>query len=298
MNTAQDKKTFRQRFRKRFKELHFWYLRSRCFCSPKFLRIFFANKGCCKTLLCYPDKPRSYHVLYEICKQLGWRITSDLNYPADLAIYFEDTTVRTKDSALKTYEKDHTILNINSTDISKSHVDEVFKEVFGYAMSIDPETFEGKCVRKSDKNAVHDGTILECPTKREDGYVYQKLVNSSCGKDKVMDMRIHIFKGAIPFLLRRYKNTKDIFHMTIDAEIAETDELLSGEEQEKIIAYCNKLGIDYGELDALRDNDDGLLYIVDANNTPAGPIGPIFFDKEKYHAWLERISEAFVQHLT
>ena len=31
------------------------------------------------------------------------------------------------------------------------------------------------------------------------------------------------------------------------------------------------MGIDYGELDILRDNNDGRIYIVDANNTPSGP---------------------------
>ncbi len=219
-------------------------------------------------------------------------MTNDLSDECvNLAIHFRDTTVRDTNSSLHTYSENHEVLNLHSTDISKRHIDEVFGEVFGYAMSVDPETYKGTCVRKSDTNAVHDGAI------REEGYVYQKLVNSYCGNDQVMDMRIHIFRDTIPFLLKRYKNTNDIFHMTVGAEIAETDELLSKDEQEKILMYCKKLGIDYGELDALRDNDDGNLYIVDANNTPAGPIGPIFFNKKKYKVWIERISKAFEVYL-
>jgi hypothetical protein len=248
-------------------------------------------------LLSYPDKPKSYHILYEICKHLGWKITNDLTKDADLAIYFEDVTCRNKDEAMKEYEKEHEVLNSESYDISKKHIDDVFFEVFGYRMSIDPKTHQGACVRKSDINAVHDGTVLECPVEPETGYVYQKLINTDLGDGRVMDIRIHIFKDTIPFLLRRYKSTEDIFHMTIGAEIAETDELLSLEEQEKIIEYCKKLGIDYGELDALRDKKDGRLYIVDVNNTPAGPIGPIYYDRKKYKEWIKRISDEFKRHL-
>ena len=294
----QNKKTVTERMRGRFKEWRFWFLRTRFFCSPTFLKKYFCHGASCKVLFAYPQKPKSYHVLYEICKHLGWRITDNPNACVDLAIYFEDTTVRTKDAILRDYEKRHEILNIRSTDISKNHVDKIFEKVFGYAMSIDPETYQGTCVRKSNTNAKHDGVVLQCPTPREEGYVYQKLVNSHCGDDKVMDMRIHIFRDSIPFLLKRYKNIQDIFHMTVDTEIAETNELLSKEEQEKVLEYCRELGIDYGELDALRDNEDSKLYIVDANNTPAGPIGPIFFNKEKYKVWIERISDAFEKHLT
>ena len=31
------------------------------------------------------------------------------------------------------------------------------------------------------------------------------------------------------------------------------------------------MNLEYGDLDILRDNDDGRIYIVDANNTPHGP---------------------------
>ena len=291
------KKTLPQRLKGKMKEWRFWYLRTRLFCSPKFLRKHFGKAHSCKTLFSYPDKPKSYHVLYEICKHLGWKITSNPNKCADVAIFFRDTTLREKDTLIEEYAKKHEVLNIESTDISKQHIDTIFEEVFGYAMSIDPETYQGVCVRKSDVNAVHDGTLLKCPTPKETGYVYQKFVNGDLGTGQVMDMRIHIFKDAIPFLLKRYKNKDDMFHMTVGAEPAETDELLSKDEQEKILQYCKKLGIDYGELDALRDNEDGRLYIVDANNTPAGPIGPIFFDKEKYAVWIEQISKAFEKHI-
>jgi len=289
--------TLPKRAKSKYYEIMFFNMRSRIPFSLKFIRAYIKNGFKTKTLLAYPEKPEIYHILYEICKHLGWRITNNLNKKADLAIFFEDVTVRPKYPELEEYAKTHPVLNNECHDISKSHIDEVFKEVFGYEMSVDPHTFKGRCVRKSDTNAVHDGLVVECPVEPEEGYVYQKLVNSDCGDGRVMDIRIHVFKDAIPFLLKRYKNEDDIFHITVDAEIAETDELLSKDEQEKVIEYCKKLGMDYGELDALRDNNDGKLYIVDANNTPAGPIGPIYRDKEKYGPWLTRISQDFEKYL-
>ncbi len=281
----------------RYGEFMFWKMRTRILFSPKFIRACAKNDFKCKTLLTYPEKPKIYHVIYEICKNLGWNITNNPNKKADLAIFFEDTTMRKHYSVLEEIKKRMPVLNGECYDISKKTVDKIFKEVFGYEMSVDPKTHTGVCVRKSDTNAVHDGKVINCPTEPEDGYVYQKLVNTELGDGRVMDMRIHIFKENIPFLLKRYKNIDDIFHMTVGAEAAETDELLSKDEQEKIIKYCKKIGLDYGELDALRDNDDGKLYIVDVNNTPAGPIGPIYNDKEKYKEWLELISNAFEKYL-
>ena len=38
-----------------------------------------------------------------------------------------------------------------------------------------------------------------------------------------------------------------------------------------MLRFARALGIDYGELDILRDRDDGRIYIVDVNNTPFGP---------------------------
>lgn len=38
-----------------------------------------------------------------------------------------------------------------------------------------------------------------------------------------------------------------------------------------ILNFCKEIGLDYGELDILRDKDDKKIYIVDVNNTPWGP---------------------------
>jgi hypothetical protein len=35
--------------------------------------------------------------------------------------------------------------------------------------------------------------------------------------------------------------------------------------------YCRKIGLEYGEIDILRSDEDGKIYIIDVNNTPWWP---------------------------
>jgi hypothetical protein len=46
---------------------------------------------------------------------------------------------------------------------------------------------------------------------------------------------------------------------------------LSEQECQNIIMYCQKIGLEYGEIDILRSDDDGKIYIIDVNNTPWWP---------------------------
>ena len=50
-----------------------------------------------------------------------------------------------------------------------------------------------------------------------------------------------------------------------------TSNVLSGSEVALCQAFCREIGLEFGELDVLRDKESGRIYIVDANNTPVGP---------------------------
>jgi len=243
------------------------------------------------TILFYPEAPKTYHTLYKICNHLGWDITTNPEDQFDTVIFFEDTTKRTIPQKLQAIAQSKQVLNLHSTDISKSHVNAVFEEVFGYAMSVDPETYEGTCVRKSDTNAVHDGTIIECPSPREDGYVYQKYVDTVDTNGRAYDLRLHLFNKQVPIVIKRYKDPNDLFNITIDAEFVEPHSVLSESELTHIAHFAEKLGIDYGEFDALRDSSDGKLYIVDTNNTPAGPIGPLYEKPADLERWFNDVAQ-------
>ena len=245
-----------------------------------------------KTILFYPEKPKNFHILYKICHKLGYKITNDPHSNADLVIYFEDKTKREEDSSLVNLSKKYNIINLNCKDISKQRVDKVFSKVFGYSLLIDPEKFSGKCVMKSDENAKHDGKIIDCPVKRIPGYTYQKIVNNQYG-DEVLDLRTPIFANTIPYVYNKYRSVDDRFsNRNARVFITETTKTFSEKEIELISVFAQKFGLNYGEIDILRDRDSKKIYIVDVNNTPAGP--PNHISVKGYAYALQKLSNLFI----
>ncbi len=46
------------------------------------------------------------------------------------------------------------------------------------------------------------------------------------------------------------------------------EEVFTPEEIENILKLADQLNVDYGELDILRDNEDGKVWVLDVNKTP------------------------------
>jgi hypothetical protein len=184
-------------------------------------------------------------------------------------------------------------MNINCTDISKDKISQIFEEVFGYGLNINPKKFIGECVKKNNLNAKHDGIIIKCPVENiEEGFVYQKILNNKIDNDLVMDLRTPVFKGVIPFIFLKYKKMKDRFTNDLyKSVIASCSEHLTEEEIKKISEFCLQLKLDYGELDILRNKDDGKIYIVDVNYTPWGP--PAKLSESENKMAVIRMSESF-----
>lgn len=244
-----------------------------------------------KTVLFYPEKPKPFHVLYKIFHILGYKITTDLNIKADLVIHFNDTTTRELDPVLVNLGRQQKVVNINCNDISKKNVDKVFESVFGYGSIIDPATYSGKCVKKSDDNAKHDGVIIECPAEPEKGFVYQKIINNQDG-DIVLDLRAPVINNKIPFVYKKYRSASRRFeNINISVAMVPVEEVFTPQEVKNILAFSKQFGLDYGELDILRDNGDGKLYIVDVNNTPSGP--PNHIPKDQYKLAINEIARTF-----
>ena len=247
-----------------------------------------------KVILFYPMKPHMWHVIYLICNSLGYVITNDPRARFDLAMAFEDTTVREKDRTLSDLLKTYTVLNGHCDDISKARVNKVFAESFGYGTTIDPRTYWDVYVKKIDTNGLHQAELLDKPSEPEKGFVYQKLIDSQMDKDSVLDIRTFIFGDSIPFTLYRKHSVHDRFRDgTIVAWRVDTDKAFTREEQASIIRFCKAFGLDYGELDILRDNKDGKIYVVDVNNTPSGPRPGVHMKKEDYELFVAELSAAF-----
>jgi hypothetical protein len=187
------------------------------------------------------------------------------------------------------------VLNLRCKDISKRRVDQVHQAVFGYSLTVDPLTHTGLCVKKSDNNCAHDGIVLQCPvTETDQQAVYQIVINNQVSNDYVEDIRVPIIgSNEIRFCYKKYRHIQDRFsNENIFVELCEADTVFSAEENKLLLHFCRCMGLDYGELDVLRDVDTRKLYVVDVNNTPSGP--PNHLDDEDVRRALERLSEGFV----
>lgn len=239
----------------------------------RFVLLWIRNGFRARTILFYPEYPHKKTVPFKICRYSGFHISTRLDRPFDLAIAWENTTWRDEYPELSRVGTGRRILNIRCRDISKSHMGEVFDRVFGYPLSVDPTIHQGECAKKNDRNASKSGEIVQCPIEeREEGFAYHKLVRSDCGDGLLEEIRVPVIDGAIPMVFLKHKSADDRFRTNwLDVREMEAAEVFSEEEIGKIGEFCRAFDLDYGEIDVLRDIDDGRIYIVDANNTPWGP---------------------------
>jgi hypothetical protein len=244
------------------------------------------------TILCYPQVPRSVYVLYKIAHFAGCRITGNPKSRHDLVVRFEDTTYARIDEALSRLAERMDVLNARCTNISKTRVDAIATPIFGSSLMIDPLRYSGECLMKSDINSAKDGKVVECPVAEAiPGYVYQRIVNNRMGT-LIQDIRVPIIGGKIPFVYLIYESIKNrFFGVSAYVEMAETLDVLSSEEVKNLIRFCQEFGLDYGELDVLRDGENGFLYVLDANNTPTGPCR--LLSKKERHDALSILAETF-----
>jgi hypothetical protein len=149
-------------------------------------------------------------------------------------------------------------------------------------------------VEKSEKNGVHNGEIVRGPlSTSKAGHVYQRLVdNTTPDGTQVLDLRAVIVGKTLPLVYKKYRVVKRRFESSsIVSELAEPDDVFSREEQDQLKNFARVLGMDFGELDVLRDRADGQLYIVDANKTCISP--PIRMDYQTRFRALQITAEAF-----
>jgi hypothetical protein len=215
----------------------------------------------------YPERPGRPYLVWKLALLAGYRITGPTGAPIDGAIryYHSDSDVH--------QECDPQAINGRCIDIRKRRVDQAFGAVFGYGASVDPTTYRGEAVRKSNGNASHDGIVVQCPVRPDEiepGCVYQKLIDNRSGADEVVDRRVGIIGGRPAYVLRKYRPRASRFDPASNSRVViePLEAVFSAAEATKLARFCAELGLDLGELDVLRDQD-GRIYVVDANKTPA-----------------------------
>jgi len=245
------------------------------------------------TLLFHPEPLTIFTVFWKICQASNCRITADPFEECSLAVFWDGRAVRVPGNVLRDVAGRTHVVNFECRDFTKRTVSRIFGEVFGYDLAIDPRVHRGRCVRKSDGNGTHDGAVIECPIDQlEDGYVYQRLVNNEIGSAVVEDLRVPVFMHRIPFVYLKYRSRAMRFsNDNASAHIGNADEYVNADEQALIFEFCRRIGLEYGELDVLRDRDDRRLYIVDVNPTPFGP--PNHMTRRDRRTAITRLARAF-----
>ncbi len=214
-----------------------------------------------------PDRAGPWYLLRGAALWAGFRLARSRG-EADAAFYFDDTTRGSSPATTGA-----PLFNGACTDISKRHVAEVFADVFGYPVAVDPERAFGSVVEKADKNGVHDGRIVEAPLAPRNGRVYQRLVETTDARGLVHDLRTPCVDGAPVVVWEKMRPADDRFSIqNRRVFLRDPKSVFSAAEIDLIVRFNRRMGLDWGGLDILRDAGDGRIYIVDVNKTDLGPV--------------------------
>jgi hypothetical protein len=221
-----------------------------------------------KTILFYPDEIRGGRVLWAV-KKAGYLWHNDPEKPYDVFIYW--SYHRTKEPP-DPIAVEHRAVNWRLFDITKSRVNDVYNDI-----NINPLTYQKQAVRKTESQGSHSGCIINCPISRmqyNPQLVYQKYIETRVG-GLYTSYRL-FYDGEVRFVAKKYKKSPfksdhvliekyhplDIFtRMHLDTI------------QKKSIIF----GLEFGEIDILRDVRDGRSYVVDINNVPG--MGNLIMDE-------------------
>ena len=211
----------------------------------------------------YPQRPTDDCAIFRVAAVLGLRIVRSRRGEGVLTVAWYDVTF-VPPAAVASLPAPK--LNARCLDISKSTVDRIWRDVSGRGLSLDPLTTSGPMVVKSEENATHDGRIITGPIReRQPGFVYQRLVDTREG-DHFAYLRPVILDGRIVLTYHKRQPLDDRFGSRPRTWIAEPD-VFSVEEEKALLDLAARIGLDYGEIDVLRDAD-GEIYVVDVNKTP------------------------------
>jgi len=195
------------------------------------------------------------------------------------------------------------IINGSLLNIRKDHIDDVFTSVFGYSLRLDPTKHMGMCIEKSTQNAIHRGRFIQCPIRKQDidrrtypsksgephVRMYVKMIDTRIDTETIRDFRISVMGGSVVALFEKHLGNGSFFHPYKENKFEvypfdSMDPYFTRDEIRKTHFFINDMGIDFAEIDILRDNSTGLMYIIDVNPVPAGGL-------------LNNIDDSFVEKL-
>lgn len=245
------------------------------------------------TISCYPSKPWPVYTLWNMAKVCGFNLKNGKSHNNGITMLFKDRTQIDKAILLPDAS---TWINGRCLDIRKSTVAKLFTEISHRSLLVNPREYKGPMVQKSEKNGTHSGKIICASiTKKLANYVYERLIdNETNNENEIKDMKVVIVGSQIPLIYEIYRDKNKRFKSYgRNTKIASADDLLSKNEQKEIFTIANKIGLDFGEMDVLRDKVNSHIYIVDINKTTVSPPADLTF-AERTKA-LRIIGRAFEQ---
>ncbi|MFM2316818.1 MAG: hypothetical protein RLZZ155_1150 [Bacteroidota bacterium] len=255
---------------------------------------FIENGGKLPVWIAAPTYPSKKTTLSKIARMNGARLTNKLVSNPDVIVYFENATYGSASALRRKYPKAR-IINVNCPDISKERVHVVHLEALGYSMNLNPKTYIGVAVEKSDENAKHDGQEVFCPMDfPKTDAVYQKVLDNTNEAGEYVDIRVPVIQGKIPLVYLKFKTKKNRFtNKAHRATMHSPEEIFSTEEIEQIEKYANAMKVDFCEFDVLRHKGNKKIYIIDVNKTPYGPPHPL--NRVDKAIAIKKLSDAFMQ---
>lgn len=247
------------------------------------------RKTCTKReLTILPRRPLPCYTIWGIAQVLGLKLVTR---PVEKGILWLDvTTISPHESNTKCTKA----INSSCRNIKKSFVSSTYQNVFKRSIDVDPKSYRGLIVQKSEINGAHDGRILSAPliSPRSD-CCYQKLIdNRTQDGMRVVDERVVIVGNMIPLVYRKERSIEKRFESSsIQTKPLDPNDVFSSIEQRQISHFAKEIGMEFGELDIIRDKSDGNIYIVDANKTSIAP--PINLSFSERLAALKIVGAAF-----
>lgn len=213
-----------------------------------------------------PELPRPWYLMRGVALWAGLSV-APTEASADAAFYFDDVTRGNPPATLVLNR-----FNFDCSDVSKSHVAEVFADVFRYPLQLDPATSSGPIVEKSETNGVHDGPVVLAPVSPQPGRVYQRLIDTEVDGFN-HDLRTPCVGGVPIVVWHKYKPAGGSFAIhSHQTRLRDPAEVFSINELALIRRFNARMCLDWGGLDILRDRHDGRIYVVDVNKTDLGPV--------------------------
>jgi len=225
-------------------------------------------------VLSTPNLPRGKFA--SMCEMAGYRTTNDITVAFNIAIKWFGETFTPAGEILRELSAVTHVINSGCDDISKTNVEAIHQALFGYGLMVDPTTYVGPAVMKANLNAQCRESVVTCPVAEAvPGFVYQRLIVTQPEPGEFEEYRVPITGSEIPCVVIKRRPVAQRFDRTAGyAELTSATDVFNAKEIGLLLEFCRRIGLEFGDLDVLRDRGDQRIHVIDANPTPGGPGGP------------------------